>query len=122
MDIHTGGIDLAFPHHDNELAQSEAYFDCPQWVNYFLHAGHLHVEGQKMSKSLKNFISVKEALQKYTPRQLRLFFLNHQWDVKIDFGERSMQETISLETTLNVSCLLSIRMWPWVANYCEDEI
>jgi len=40
MDIHSGGIDLAFPHHDNELAQSEAYHDCQQWVNYFLHTGH----------------------------------------------------------------------------------
>ncbi|RUP50856.1 hypothetical protein BC936DRAFT_137380 [Jimgerdemannia flammicorona] len=101
MDIHSGGVDLAFPHHDNELAQAEAYFDCAQWVNYFLHAGHLHVEGQKMSKSLKNFISIKEALKKYSPRQLRLFFLMHQWDAKIDFGESSMHETISLEATIN---------------------
>lgn len=62
MDIHSGGIDLAFPHHDNELAQSEAYHQCDQWVNYFTHCGHLHVEGQKMSKSLKNFISVQVCL------------------------------------------------------------
>lgn len=46
LDIHSGGIDLCFPHHDNELAQSEAYFGNQQWVNYFLHAGHLHIEGQ----------------------------------------------------------------------------
>ncbi|KAF9151500.1 hypothetical protein BGX20_005402, partial [Mortierella sp. AD010] len=59
MDIHSGGIDLAFPHHDNELAQSEAYHQCDQWVNYFTHCGHLHVQGQKMSKSLKNFITVQ---------------------------------------------------------------
>ncbi|KAJ1675212.1 cysteinyl-tRNA synthetase, partial [Spiromyces aspiralis] len=63
IDIHSGGIDLAFPHHDNELAQSEAHFDHKQWVNYFMHAGHLHIEGSKMSKSLKNFISIKEALK-----------------------------------------------------------
>ena len=59
LDIHSGGVDLAFPHHDNELAQAEACFDHPQWVNYFLHSGHLHIEGQKMSKSLKNFITIK---------------------------------------------------------------
>jgi cysteinyl-tRNA synthetase len=59
MDIHSGGIDLCFPHHDNELAQSEAYFGNQQWVNYFLHAGHLDIEGQKMSKSLKNFITIQ---------------------------------------------------------------
>ncbi|KAF6069477.1 cysteine--tRNA ligase [Candida albicans] len=48
MDIHSGGIDLCFPHHDNELAQSEAYFDNKQWVNYFMHNGHLHIQGQKI--------------------------------------------------------------------------
>ncbi|OAD76974.1 hypothetical protein PHYBLDRAFT_185884 [Phycomyces blakesleeanus NRRL 1555(-)] len=100
MDIHSGGIDLAFPHHDNELAQAEAYYDCGQWVNYFLHAGHLHVEGQKMSKSLKNFITIQEALQTFSARQLRLFFLRHQWDAKMDFKQSSMQETIQIETTI----------------------
>lgn len=58
MDIHSGGVDLAFPHHDNEMAQSEAYHECPTWVNYFVHTGHLHIEGLKMSKSLKNFITI----------------------------------------------------------------
>jgi len=58
LDIHSGGIDLAFPHHDNELAQAEAYHSCESWVNYFLHTGHLHIEGLKMSKSLKNFITI----------------------------------------------------------------
>ncbi|KAF9962810.1 hypothetical protein BGZ65_007829 [Modicella reniformis] len=101
MDIHSGGIDLAFPHHDNELAQSEAYHQCDQWVNYFTHCGHLHVEGQKMSKSLKNFISVQQALEKYTPRQLRLFFLLHQWDTGVDFRDTSMGEAIGVETTFN---------------------
>jgi cysteinyl-tRNA synthetase len=100
MDIHSGGVDLAFPHHDNEIAQSEAYYDCGQWVNYFLHAGHLHVEGQKMSKSLKNFITINEALQTYSARQLRLFFLLHQWDAKMDFKKSSMQETIQIEQTI----------------------
>ncbi|KAI7867657.1 cysteinyl-tRNA synthetase [Spinellus fusiger] len=100
MDIHSGGIDLAFPHHDNEIAQSEAYHECAQWVNYFLHAGHLHVEGQKMSKSLKNFITIQEALQSFSARQIRLFFLRHQWDAKMDFKQSSMQETVHIETTI----------------------
>ncbi|KAF9180530.1 hypothetical protein BGZ51_006119 [Haplosporangium sp. Z 767] len=101
MDIHSGGIDLAFPHHDNELAQSEAYHQCDQWVNYFTHCGHLHVEGQKMSKSLKNFISVQQALERYTPRQLRFFFLLHQWDTGVDFRDTSMSEAMGVETTFN---------------------
>lgn len=100
IDIHTGGIDLAFPHHDNELAQSEACHDNHQWVNYFLHTGHLHIEGQKMSKSLKNFITIKEALQMFTPRQLRLAFAMQQWntpmDLKINLSEvKSFESTVS---------------------------
>jgi cysteinyl-tRNA synthetase len=102
IDIHSGGSDLAFPHHDNEIAQSEAYYNCKQWVNYFLHAGHLHVEGQKMSKSLKNFISIQEALQKYTARQLRLFYLLHQWDTRMDFKDSGMQDTMDKEKFMNV--------------------
>merc|ERR1711939_804994 len=65
MDIHSGGIDLAFPHHDNELAQSEAFWadgSHRQWVNYFLHMGHLSIQGSKMSKSLKNFTTIREAI------------------------------------------------------------
>ncbi|CAG8574782.1 303_t:CDS:10 [Dentiscutata erythropus] len=99
LDIHSGGIDLAFPHHDNEIAQSEAYHGCQQWVNYFLHVGHLNIEGQKMSKSLKNFISIR--VKKHTARQLRLCFLLHQWDSKLDFKESTMGEAKGIETILN---------------------
>ncbi len=74
MDIHSGGSDLRFPHHDNELAQAEAHYGCKQWVNYFLHSGHLHIDGLKMSKSLKNFITIREALQTCSPRQVPLRF------------------------------------------------
>ncbi|KAF4556545.1 Cysteine--tRNA ligase-like protein [Elsinoe fawcettii] len=88
IDIHSGGIDLAFPHHDNELAQSEAYLAKPgshshgqQWINYFIHMGHLSIQGAKMSKSLKNFTTVREALAKgdWTPRSLRIAFLLGNW-------------------------------------------
>jgi cysteinyl-tRNA synthetase len=59
LDIHAGGSDLKFPHHDNEIAQCEAYFNSDSWVKYFLHCGTLRIEGLKMSKSLKNFITIK---------------------------------------------------------------
>ncbi|KAK9480050.1 tRNA synthetases class I (C) catalytic domain-containing protein [Lipomyces japonicus] len=101
MDIHSGGIDLAFPHHDNELAQSEAYHECKQWVNYFLHTGHLHIEGLKMSKSLKNFITIQEALQKYSARQLRLAFAMQQWNNSIDFKEDLIVQVRAFESSLN---------------------
>ncbi|KAJ2800939.1 cysteinyl-tRNA synthetase, partial [Coemansia guatemalensis] len=111
IDIHTGGIDLAFPHHTNELAQSEACFGCQQWVNYFLHAGHLNVKGQKMSKSLKNFVTIKEALAKYTARQIRTLFLLSQWNATLYFDPKSMEEAIAVERSLsnfftNVTALL----------------
>eukprot|EP00164_Ancoracysta_twista_P005988 GFYU01008252.1.p1 GENE.GFYU01008252.1~~GFYU01008252.1.p1 ORF type:complete len:790 (-),score=142.04 GFYU01008252.1:44-2344(-) len=102
MDIHSGGVDLKFPHHDNELAQSEAYHGCHQWVNYFLHTGHLHIDGLKMSKSLKNFISIKEALNLMTSRQWRLFFLSQPWDKPVSFNlgdSSSIKATKSREST-----------------------
>lgn len=101
IDIHSGGVDLCFPHHDNELAQSEAYFENKQWINYFMHNGHLHIEGQKMSKSLKNFITIEEALQKYSARQLRLVFALNNWDKPLDFKESLIQEVNGLESTLS---------------------
>ncbi|KAJ3036550.1 hypothetical protein HDV00_002571 [Rhizophlyctis rosea] len=101
LDIHTGGIDLAFPHHDNELAQAEAHYDCQQWVNYFLHAGHLHIEGQKMSKSLKNFVTIREGLEKDTAAQIRLMYLLHQWDSILDFGAGSLAEARGVETQIH---------------------
>lgn len=85
LDIHTGGVDLKFPHHDNELAQSEAYFENDNWVKYFLHTGHLTIAGCKMSKSLKNFITIKQALEQHTYSQLRLTFLLHSWKDTLDY-------------------------------------
>ena len=60
FDIHSGGIDLCFPHHCNEMAQAQAFLQQDEWADFFLHTGHLHISGRKMSKSLKNFITVRE--------------------------------------------------------------
>uniref|UniRef100_A0A669R118 cysteine--tRNA ligase n=1 Tax=Phasianus colchicus TaxID=9054 RepID=A0A669R118_PHACC len=101
MDIHGGGFDLRFPHHDNELAQSEAYFENDNWVRYFLHTGHLTIAGCKMSKSLKNFITIKDALKKHTARQLRLAFLMHSWKDTLDYSSNTMESAIQYEKFLN---------------------
>lgn len=107
MDIHSGGIDLAFPHHDNELAQSEAYWDHnhshEQWVNYFLHMGHLSIQGSKMSKSLKNFTTVREALERreWTPRSLRIVFLLGGWRDGIEITEDLINTGTSWEEKVN---------------------
>lgn len=106
LDIHTGGVDLKFPHHDNELAQSEAYFDSAAWVNYFLHTGHLTISGCKMSKSLKNFITIQQALQKCSACDLRLMFLLHSWKDTLDYSENTMEMATQYRKSLNVSAAM----------------
>lgn len=108
MDIHSGGIDLAFPHHDNELAQSEAYY-CEHghehhWVNNFLHMGHLSISGSKMSKSLKNFQTIKDALAStYTARNMRIVFLMGRWNDGVEISPDMRAAADSWESTVNVS-------------------
>ncbi|KAL1282302.1 hypothetical protein QQF64_001105 [Cirrhinus molitorella] len=106
LDIHSGGIDLAFPHHENEIAQSEAYHQCEQWGNYFLHSGHLHLKGsvEKMSKSLKNFITIKDFLESYTANEFRLFCLLTRYRSAIDYSDASMNEAQSTLSTISAFC------------------
>ncbi|XP_017911842.1 PREDICTED: probable cysteine--tRNA ligase, mitochondrial isoform X1 [Capra hircus] len=94
LDIHSGGVDLAFPHHENEIAQCEAFHQCPQWGNYFLHSGHLHVKGggEKMSKSLKNYITIKDFLRSASPDVFRLFCLRSSYRSAIDYSEGALLE------------------------------
>jgi len=99
MDIHAGGSDLKFPHHDNELAQAEAYHDCQQWVNYFFHFGHLHIKGLKMSKSLKNFITIRQALEIHSARTIRLMFLLQPWDKPMNYSDQTLEEAEKRETS-----------------------
>ncbi|EFQ98007.1 cysteinyl-tRNA synthetase [Nannizzia gypsea CBS 118893] len=103
MDIHSGGIDLAFPHHDNELAQSEAFWGGTQWVNYFLHMGHLSIQGSKMSKSLKNFTTIREALDRgtWTSRNLRIVFLLSGWREGIEITTDMVDASRAWEEKLN---------------------
>jgi len=106
LDIHSGGVDLKFPHHDNEIAQAEARYESDRWVHYFLHPGHLHINGLKMSKSLKNFITIRQALvgtetfPAVTPRQMRLMFLNARWDATMDFSNGLLEIVLSQEKSL----------------------
>ncbi|CAK7244387.1 MAG: cysteinyl-tRNA synthetase [Sporothrix thermara] len=107
MDIHSGGIDLAFPHHDNELAQSEAYFHRPgagehSWVRYFFHMGHLSIAGSKMSKSLKNFQTIQDALATtYTARSMRIVFMLSRWNDGLEISPDMRKQASSFENTLD---------------------
>ena len=103
FDIHSGGIDLSFPHHNNEIVQAMAFRDIPnsKWVECFLHSGHLNIEGLKMSKSLKNFVTIKEYLQQVgTAQQLRILFLLHGWDKPLDYSEDTIDEAKRVEKRL----------------------
>ncbi|ASJ00471.1 cysteine--tRNA ligase [Thermococcus gorgonarius] len=90
FDIHGGGSDLIFPHHENEIAQTEA---CTghEWVRYWMHTGFLMVNGEKMSKSLGNFITIREILKHYDPEVVRLFVLQRHYRSPLDYTEEGME-------------------------------
>jgi len=101
-DIHGGGLDLVFPHHESEIAQMESVSGKKPMVKYWTHTGFLKVSGQKMAKSLGNFITVKDALKKYDIETLRLFFAFTHYRSPIDFSEKNMEQSKkSLETLYN---------------------
>ncbi|MFH1147336.1 MAG: cysteine--tRNA ligase [Pseudomonadota bacterium] len=104
FDIHGGGKDLTFPHHENEIAQSEAATGKP-FVRYFVHNGFVTINGEKMSKSLGNFLTIKEILARHDPQALRLFLLSKHYRSPLDYSEEFLNEAeTSLDrvyTTLN---------------------
>ncbi|MDH3365396.1 MAG: cysteine--tRNA ligase [Thermoplasmata archaeon] len=92
IDIHGGGTDLIFPHHENEILQSEAYNDAP-FANYWMHNGMLTVEEEKMSKSMKNFFLISEVLEKYSPEVVRFFILNAIYRQPLEYNEQSLDDS-----------------------------
>lgn len=89
FDIHGGGLDIIFPHHENEIAQSEAANDC-KFANYWIHNGLLMVENKKMSKSLRNFITIKNALAQYQADVLRYMILSFSISSNVNFTEANL--------------------------------
>jgi len=91
FDIHGGGKDLVFPHHENEIAQSQGCSGTPP-VKYWLHNGFVNINEEKMSKSLGNFFTIREILKRYHPEALRLFLLSHHYRGPIDFADEYLNE------------------------------
>jgi cysteinyl-tRNA synthetase len=91
LDIHGGGLDLIFPHHENEIAQSEAYTGKP-FCLYWIHNGFVSVEGEKMSKSLGNVLLIQDMVKEYHPEVLRLFLLSTHYRSPIDFSRKGLEE------------------------------
>lgn len=92
IDIHAGGQDLAFPHHENEIAQSEALTGKP-FSRYWLHNGYININNEKMSKSLGNFILVHDIIKQYNPQLIRFFMLSVHYRNPINFNEELLQST-----------------------------
>jgi len=91
-DIHGGAIDLIFPHHEAEIAQMEAISGKKPMVKYWLHTGFLTINGQKMAKSLGNFITVQDFLKKHTPEALRLFVFSTHYRSPINYTEKAIKQ------------------------------
>jgi cysteinyl-tRNA synthetase len=93
FDIHGGGIDLVFPHHENEIAQSRCVFHTPVMANYWMHNGFLQVEGEKMSKSLGNFVTIHELLADWPGEVVRLNMLRTHYRQPIDWTVKGLEES-----------------------------
>ncbi len=92
FDIHAGGLDLIFPHHENEIAQSRSAFGCAIMATYWMHNGFLNISGEKMSKSLGNFFTVHELLDQYPGEVIRLLLLSAHYRQPLDFTHEGLQQ------------------------------
>jgi cysteinyl-tRNA synthetase len=102
FDIHGGGTDLIFPHHENEIAQAEAYSGVKPFVKYWMHNGTVNMSGDKMSKSLGNFYTTRELLEKYSADQLKYFILTKHYRSPIEYSEEELAKTNkSLDKLIN---------------------
>ena len=99
FDIHGGGQDLQFPHHENEIAQSEGAHDC-KFVNYWMHNGFVRVDNEKMSKSLGNFFTIREVLEKYDPEVVRFFILRAQYRSQLNYSDAHLDDARASLTRL----------------------
>lgn len=99
FDIHGGGQDLQFPHHENEIAQSEAAHDCT-FVNYWMHNGFVRVDDEKMSKSLGNFFTIRDVLKKYDPEVVRFFILRAHYRSPLNYSDKHLDDAKQALTRL----------------------
>ncbi len=95
FDIHGGGIDLKFPHHESEVLQTECHTNHSPMANYWLHSGHLTINNEKMSKSLDNFFLVRDVMKEYSAPVLRFYLLNGHYRSPIDFSDSNLAESHS---------------------------
>jgi cysteinyl-tRNA synthetase len=129
FDIHGGGKDLCFPHHENEIAQSESISGKP-FVKYWIHNGFVNINQEKMSKSLGNFLMIKDVLKTYHPEIVRLFLLSNHYRSPIDFTEMAMEEArkgldkmyallLRVDNTMRIESTQDIESGDCWQQFCE---
>jgi cysteinyl-tRNA synthetase len=124
IDLHVGGSDLIFPHHENEIAQSEAATGSPL-ARYWLHNGMVKVEGEKMSKSLGNFVTIRDLLAKYDPMAVRLFILQAHYRKPIDFTDEALEAATNGWHTLKEGLLFGYqygKQWHWDLSQRDGKV
>ena len=114
FDIHGGGQDLQFPHHENEIAQSEAHNGC-QFANYWMHNGFLNVNDEKMSKSLGNFFTLRDVLNQYNPEVIRYFILKTHYRSPLNFSYDNLLDAKNSLTRL----YQTLREYDFSSNICD---
>jgi len=115
FDIHGGGMDLIFPHHENELAQSEAVNDDAPVANYWVHSAFLTIDKDKMSKSVGNFVTISDMLTKYPPELIRYYLLSSHYRTALDFSWEKIDKAREQWTKL-------VRAWYLILQNLENEI
>ncbi|MBU1137638.1 MAG: cysteine--tRNA ligase, partial [Proteobacteria bacterium] len=120
FDIHGGGQDLIFPHHENELAQSEGANNKP-FVNMWIHHGFVTIRDEKMSKSLGNFLTIRDILEHYHPEVLRFFIFSTQYRNPLDFSQAAMQDAIAGLDRL-YECVAAVERLPATSSDSADPV
>lgn len=125
IDIHSGGKDLIFPHHENEIAQSECANGC-SFANYWMHNGYININNQKMSKSLGNFFTIRDITEKYKPEVVRFFMLSAHYRSPVNFSDELMSQAQSAMERV-YTCIDNLKFLlknakDRAANEAENEI
>lgn len=120
FDIHGGGGDLPFPHHENEIAQSEAATG-EQYVNYWMHAGFVNFDGEKMSKSLGNFFTIREVMDKFHPEVIRYFITASHYRSPINFSDTALKEAKTALTRFYNSLKTYEQVFGSIDNESESD-
>ena len=116
IDIHSGGKDLIFPHHENEIAQSECANGC-EFAHYWMHNGYINIDNRKMSKSLGNFFTIRDITEKYEPQVVRFFMLSAHYRSPVNFSDALMAQAQSaMERVYN--CIENLE---FLKNSAEDR-